>query len=106
MGLQTIVQGAFDVIKAAVPDCVAEVNVDGDTANGIIDTRMGQAELDGPGQRGVTRRTVRVNASEIAAPEIGQTITVAGLKAIATGIRRDPVEAVMVIEYQLTSEAE
>lgn len=106
MTLQSTVRGAFDVIAGLLPETAVTVVSDGQSASGIGDKTEYGESLEMNGERGITRRRVRVSANDITIPAKGSTILIDGAAAIVGNTSTDSAGAILVIEYQLTTPLE
>jgi endonuclease V-like protein UPF0215 family len=101
MSLYTEAQDALAEIIAAETEATVTV-VNGDnTAVGVRDIGIGDADLDDGGERGMTTGRVYCNADTIGALTVGKTITVDGAEATVMRFSNDPANALVEIEYQL-----
>ena len=100
MSLQATARTAFSSIKTAYPESVVAVKIRGVSANGISDTQISESDFTLQGQAGNTSGIVTVDASELAEPDKGETISIAGVSVFTTQIKKDPAGALLRISWQ------
>ena len=93
---------AFTAIKTIAASAVVPVVYKGRTCNGIRDTATQGTSLSMDGNKGETTGTVRVDASEIDMPAIGDTLTINGKECFAGDVKTDSCGALLTIVYTQT----
>lgn len=104
MSLQDMARGALLVIGASIPESQVTLISDGVSVSAMSSTHSFPTGLDEQGSRGVTTGTIRVGANLISRPEKGASIIVDGKPCIVNDTSIDIVGAILVINYQYTTE--
>ena len=102
MSLQSIARAAFTAIKTIAASAVVPVAYKTKTCNGLMDTTTQGTALSMDGNKGETSATVRVDASELDTPAIGDTLTINGKECFAGDVRMDSCGAILTIMYTQT----
>ena len=100
------VRTAWALIKARLPDAVVRVQGSGGDCEGMLAPEEAQAVGGDFGEEGFVTGAVKVDMSEYAEPNAGETLYINGVACTAIGVRPDPLRALMVISYQELQEAE
>ena len=106
MSLQSEVRAALADIETTMTNAVVTVVSGDESCSGLRGTAYDATSPDPFGEQGIDSATVRVDASELTAPDKGATITVDGDEVLVTNIQSDPVNGLMVISYDLTRPVE
>lgn len=92
------------MIGASLPESQVTLISNGVTVTAMGSTHAFPSGLDDSGARGVTTGTIRVGADLISRPDKGASIIVDGKPAIVNDASIDIIGAIMVINYQFTTE--
>ena len=103
MNIQAQVQHALGVMRATIPGANAAIRLGSISGSALRMSGRATAELDGPGEQGLTTSRVFLSRATFAVrPGLGQTIEIAGSPCIMTAIADDPTGAMWIIDYQAT----